>query len=378
MASLHALTTQPGHWFFGYYGTCPWDRAGRRHLALHTDFADRLARPGEQARVVVIDADTGAATDIARTAAFNFQQGAMLHWIDVGLGEEALFNDWHDGRVVSTAVDPATGRRRMLDGGVTDVCASRRLAVGLDFARLWHCRRIVGYANEARAPLDPMPRDDGLHLVDLVSGQRRLLLSLPDLVRGEASPWRDQDVQCAWIDHAYFNRSGDALAVFVRVRQQDQRRTAVMLVDVDRRSARLIVGPDERPAHMAWRDDDSFILACQRPAFRGFHLFHRDGREPTPFAPASLPQDGHPSFAPDGRRLVTDTLPQGERSLRQLLLLNLDTQERQELGPLASAEPFRGDVRCDLHPRWSRDGRWISIDSSHESRRMIYLIHVDR
>lgn len=36
--------------------------------------------------------------------------------------------------------------------------------------------------------------------------------------------------------------------------------------------------------------------------------------------------------------------------------------------------PVLTDVRCDLRPRWSRTGKTITFDSTHESFRGIYQI----
>jgi len=42
-----------------------------------------------------------------------------------------------------------------------------------------------------------------------------------------------------------------------------------------------------------------------------------------------------------------------------------------ELGKLYSY-PQDMEIRCDLHPRWNRDGSVITIDSNHEGARGIY------
>ena len=41
-----------------------------------------------------------------------------------------------------------------------------------------------------------------------------------------------------------------------------------------------------------------------------------------------------------------------------------------------SEEIFRGEIRCDLHPRWTPDGRGLTIDTVPVGDRQIHLIDV--
>jgi dipeptidyl aminopeptidase/acylaminoacyl peptidase len=77
-----------------------------------------------------------------------------------------------------------------------------------------------------------------------------------------------------------------------------------------------------------------------------------------------LTGDGHPSFAPDGDRIAVDR-NDGSRVEKQLLLFSVKTGQGRRLAtfPMKEKRFLSGDLRCDLHPRWNREGREICVDA---------------
>ncbi|MCX7934250.1 MAG: hypothetical protein N3A66_03215, partial [Planctomycetota bacterium] len=88
--------------------------------------------------------------------------------------------------------------------------------------------------------------------------------------------------------------------------------------------------------------------------------------------------DGHCSYSPAGDFLLYDSYPDAE-GYRRLLIYDL-----RQRRPIPLARLFSGkwsdetciDIRCDLHPRWNRDGTAISFDSIHEGHRHVYWLDV--
>jgi len=48
------------------------------------------------------------------------------------------------------------------------------------------------------------------------------------------------------------------------------------------------------------------------------------------------------------------------------------------MGKFFSIPKLTGEkIRCDLHPRWSRDGKAVCIDSAHKGSRQMYVIELE-
>jgi hypothetical protein len=74
--------------------------------------------------------------------------------------------------------------------------------------------------------------------------------------------------------------------------------------------------------------------------------------------------------------VLTDTYPDKD-GFRTLLLFDPATETRTDIGRFHGPFPPDGEIRCDLHPRWNRDGTQVCIDSIHEDgKRQVYRFDV--
>ena len=86
-------------------------------------------------------------------------------------------------------------------------------------------------------------------------------------------------------------------------------------------------------------------------------------------------EDGHPSISPDGRWMLTDDYPDKAKFSR-LYLYDLINKKKYIIGMFHQPFKYQGENRIDLHPKWSRDGKFVSIDSGHRGKREFYVINV--
>ena len=53
---------------------------------------------------------------------------------------------------------------------------------------------------------------------------------------------------------------------------------------------------------------------------------------------------------------------------------DLKNNKTYELVALYSPLRYRGQVRCDLHPRWDRDGKFVCVDTTSNGKREMLII----
>ena len=139
------LTRGPRHHFFGYYEICPWNATGQYHLCLETVFHDRPPTAQDEAAVGLVERGSTTFQPLARTQAFNLQQGAMLHWLPTNPAREICYNARQGDRHVAVRLDIHSGHTQVLPRPVSGLSHSGILAASLNFARLAEMRPVVGY-----------------------------------------------------------------------------------------------------------------------------------------------------------------------------------------------------------------------------------------
>jgi hypothetical protein len=382
-----AITRPPGHHFFGYYGIPPWNASERLYVCLESEFHERPPGPGDRARIGLVELATGRFESVGSTAAWNLQQGAMLHWLPTAADSHLVFNDLDAAARCFRPVilDISTGTRRVVPAavGISAVGPDGRTALGLDYARLHSQRPVVGYAGGHDATAGVLhPDDDGVWRIDLVTGSATLVLSHAQALAA-AQPVPPLALERpVFFNHTHFNPDGTRFLVFLRYFNAAGRLdSAVLTAGPDGSAVRCIVPWGQAVSHFDWRSPSEALLTVADPGGTGRqYALVRDVPEAgwathDVLGAGVLTTEGHQSYSPDRRWLVIDGGPDADR--RQILrLYDVAGKCQVVLGHFYSAPQFRGDVRCDLHPRWSRTGTQVSFDSVHEGTRQVYVVDV--
>lgn len=229
MLTREQITSGPKNHLFGYIGhvgTIPWNASGRYIVALRTEFVDRMPGPDDPAEIILLDTENDYASRAVDTSrGWNVQQGTMLYWNPAEPENQFFFNDRdpETGKVFCVLYDISEGRRvreyRFDDTPVGNggVAFDGKHFAAINYARMARLRRVTGYPSAWDWTEGvSAPEDDGIFLVDVETGEKRLLVSFRELAEALRREHPEIDSMPLFINHTLWSRTGERLFFFAR------------------------------------------------------------------------------------------------------------------------------------------------------------------
>ncbi len=375
------ITEPPGFHWFGYYDKLQFDPTGRFVLGQRVDFEHRSPRADDVIRIGIIDtAEQNKWREIGTTRAWNWQQGSMLQWLPQSKSK-LMWNDRVGNQFVCRLHDIASGKTETIPSPVYTLSPDGRTGISPDFRRLNDCRPGYGYAgipdpNAAKL----IPANAGIWRIDMRNGKQKLIIPIE---QAAAIPNREPYSNGAkhWFNHLLFAPDGNRFIFLHRWRGDKEGTsfsTRMFTADSEGRNL-YILDPHGKTSHFIWRDPQHVLAWAYHPMRpqEKFYLYRDRTDQVEVVGEGVMTVNGHCGYLPGNRWILNDTYPDKDR-LQHLYLYEVASGKRVPVADLLSPREYVGEWRCDLHPRFSPDGKTLCIDSTHEGLgRQLYLIHLE-
>lgn len=294
-------------------------------------------------------------------------------------GEELIIlNSTTKEKLISKIFDKNGNELSQIDYPVQAINDNSGLIASLNYKRINKYKPEYGYKSKVVNFTENMDyNNDGIWLRNISDNKFYLAIKINDLFCYETIPGFEESKHK--INHISFSPDGNKFIFFHRwISSRQGKYSRLFLFDLNKGKLELIMN-EKMLSHFCWKDNNNVLIYGRFKGKDDYYLINTENKKVNLFIndKLSIFGDGHPSFSPDKKWLITDTYPDKSRK-QKLILVNLSRQKPYIIGEFFSPLKFENETRCDLHPRWSPDGNSINIDSVFEGKRNSYLINIEK
>ena len=386
---IKRITSQPGYHWFAYYDKIQCDPTNRYVLGMRSDFEHRSPRPADTIEIGMVDLhDNCKWIRLGTSQAWGWQQGCQLQFIP-GSTDEVLWNDKADDTFICRIMNIKTGKQRTIPWPIYALSPDGKWAITTDYRRVNDMRPGYGYAGIPDPNVNVLaPDNSGIWKIDLQTGESQLLISIAQAVQIPNPYAIDFDEAKHWFNHLLVSPDGKRFIFLHRWRYPDAERNAPyggmesfgtrMFTAASDGTDLRIIDPYNYTSHFIWRDP-SHILAWTRIPGRGdgFFLFEDSQTENiVQVGKEVMTVNGHCTYLPGNEWILNDTYPSSTTQLQSIYLFHEPTNTRIPLADMYSPADYKGEWRCDTHPRSTADGNFIIIDAPNWDGRQMYILDI--
>ena len=349
-----------GECFFGYYDRCP----ERNNLVLFHEIVNDLLS------VCVMNIQSREIVKIGDSQSYNWQMGARSIWID---DDTVSFNDFDGGKYICKWYSISQQRFiKILPMPLMDI-------YNKDYVLTTNYRRLMSVDPDYSYRCIPEMgeseffdyENDGIWLYDIRKDEKRLLLSFKDVLGVKGNILRTDGKHC--VNHIMIAPDGKSFMFIHRYKVNGKKYDRLMVYDF--KELRCILD-DPLQSHFCWLDNHTIMGYCGYGGEIGWFLADTvNGKvEKLVEFTKAHPKNGHPS--PHGDWIVVDSYPNLSR-MQELHAYNKKTKEFILLAEFYHDMQHHNYNRCDLHPRFTPDGKAIYVDTLYSGKRQLIKLNVN-
>ena len=414
-------TPNTGNYFFGYYDKSPLNANNTLLLACKTNFIHRAVECDDVLDIGYFNyKDSSEFIKIASTRAWNWQQGCMLQWFADGSDYRIIYNDIVNNKFVTIIFNIKTLEQKILPMSYYTMSSHGDFVLCIDNERHSFYRPNYSYRGvDNLSKKHPFLENDGIWFIDVKTKKTKQIVSLKQMAG--IKPLSNMQGAVHYLEHLMISPNNERFIFLHRWKVLDGGvYSRLYTADVDGSNVYLLLDSG-RVSHICWKNDREivgwaglsnpinslrkykqivkFFINPLMPLYKkisggdsiagnsklsslvagdSYITFIDKTDVKLRLSQIDLKMDGHPSFSKgNGNLLLTDTYPiESNNNKQELILFDLGSKSIISKTYFNHAKYSRSPMRCDLHPKWSHNGKMISIDTIDKGHRSMCVYEI--
>lgn len=306
---------------------------------------------------------------ITTTKAWNWHMGCRLQWI--GENYSFIFNDVFEGVVRARLCNVNNGKGKWFDYPVSSVSSDGKYFLSYDFSAVESLMPGYGYKSKEQSYFNTR-NHSALKRISCSDGTSNTLIEPGQLLGIGQKAWKDKSYH--FLSHTQISPCSKLIAFLHRWIDDDtdirKRKSRLLICDLDGKMIAELP-TNGMVSHFCWISSNRILAFCSSDQLGScYHMFEfLNPSEIKVSRFSELKADGHPSYNLLTGAVVTDTYPNRSR-MQELFVLDAEKGNVEKVANFYMPKDFQSPSAfnhwsVDLHPRWSRAGDYICVDSAY-------------
>lgn len=366
-------------YFWGFHDVSPISNDESHMLGCKLNIPLRMPQPGEPLTIGYWDMNFKEFHPVDDSFAWGYHKGCRLQWLG-NSNSHFIFNTFHDNRLCSEICNINNDEKKYLSYPIDTVSWDGQYATSFSYQRLNTLMPGYGYDYEDDSFLNENhPDNTGLYLIDINQNTRKKLFSLNYLA--QLQPTANMKGARHFVTHTEFSKDNNYIAFLHRWIHDDPEKRFSRLITCRLDGSDMSISPTtDMVSHYVWDQKWGILAYCRINGIDGHFLFNDASMKHWRHIAPVLNSDGHQSFIPNSNSFITDTYPDGRR-YSKMYRVGLDNDSVELIADLKSYKEFQSpncykNWACDLHPRVSPNGTYVTFDSVHTRVRSLCIMRL--